>query len=51
MARTEAKVSFILFLMKWRGLVVDELCQKEVMREGQREKGLKDMWENLDSHR
>ena len=45
MARIEAKASFILFLMKWCGLAVAELCQKEVMRKGQREKGLKEMWE------
>ena len=44
-ARIEAKASFILFLMKWCGLAVAELCQKEVMRKGQREKGLKEMWE------
>ena len=49
MARTEAEASFILFLMKWCRLVVAELCQKEVMRKGQREKRLKEMWENLDS--
>ena len=34
LARIEAEASFILFLMKWCGLAVDELCQKEVMREG-----------------